>query len=299
MPVYDFSKRTGTGPNDEALPQAPVGDAPYDAKHPLLAPGDHWRAGDAAVSYGHFAGPGNIVDHTKLDYLQKQLKKNPAYNYCEDPRILNDPNLRPVDGVDLAACHHDVSYGAELKDKDGTGGPDSISMWSWEGIKNTSETDRKFVAELNAEMAKNGGKYTQLAQTFSKGARGFFGARAMADDAASWLGDRADEVGEGISNFCDNATGWQSTHDAWCGITQGAGQAEAWIDNTGRSAWDGVSRNGQALWNLGAPGMLAATGGFLTAGGAGGAYLAGQAWDGAKQAGGAMASNLSEILPWA
>ena len=83
--------------------------------------------------------------------------------------------------MDAAALHHDHGYSQSL------GGE---NMFGWQGMRNVREADRQLVADTQAEMDANGGKYSDGARSYSEGLRGFFGGRVMGMDAADWAGGK-------------------------------------------------------------------------------------------------------------
>lgn len=249
---------------------------PYDGHHSYTDPGNDWRSGDGitdglkrVVSYGNWAGPGNRMVTENQGYIDEQRAKNPNYDPYLDSSLMNNPRYQAIDGMDAAALHHDHGYSQSL------GGE---NMFGWQGMRNVREADRQLVADTQAEMDANGGKYSDGARSYSEGLRGFFGGRVMGMDAADWAGGKASEAGQGISNFVHGASDWHSLGDAGRGIAQGAMGAGRWLANTGREAIGGIGsaiNTARELGPIGALGMVGGLGNVAVAG----------AWEGAKALG--------------
>ena len=251
-------------------------DTPYDGKHSTSDPtGSDWRTAgwERLVSYGNFAGPGNRND--------AQHSAGGRTDY------------KPIDGMDAAAERHDHGYEA----LDGHG------MFSWEGISRVAGADRRLADETDAEMKANGSRYSDSAQDYSKAMRGIFGGRASAVEGVNWAGSKANEAGQGISNFANSARNWNSVGDAGRGIANGATSGAQWVGNTASQAWNGVSGAANYYGSLGPLGVAGAAFGGGEALLAGGAHLAGQAGRGiangatslAQSAGGAIASGAQAV----
>ncbi|MFO0620328.1 MAG: hypothetical protein U0745_02950 [Polyangia bacterium] len=263
---------------------------PYDGHHTQGDSENSWRTNpvERFVGYGNWAGPGNRMDHQEGDYIRQQRERDASYDPYTDPHMLNNPRYQAVDPMDAAAFEHDHGYYKHLGADAGT-----MDMFTWQGLQATREDDRRLVGATRAEMAANGGRYSEDAQGFAKGLQGFFGARVMGQDAVDWAGNKAGEAGQGISNFVGGARNWNSVGDAARGIGQGVSSAGSWLANTGREAWQGVSGAASNIGNLGWQGALGAIGGFANVGLAGAAHVAGQAWDGAKSLGSAAINGVS------
>lgn len=249
---------------------------PYDGRHSYTDPGNDWRSGDGVTdglkrvaSYGNWSGPGNRMVTENSEYIDQQRAQNPGYDPYHDPTLMSNPRYQAIDGIDAAAQRHDHGYYQSL------GGE---SMFGWQGIRNTRDADRQLVADTQAEMDANGDRYSPAARTYSEGMRGYFGGRVMGMDAADWAGGKANEAGQGISNFVSGARDWNSLGDAGRGIMQGARGAGSWLANTGREAWGGLSNAVNTARDLGPVGTLGMIGGM------GNVALAG-AWEGAKSLG--------------
>jgi hypothetical protein len=269
---------------------------PHDGHHSPLDPDDDWRGGggiggllDRMVSYGNWAGPGNRVAVEQGDYIAKQRAQDPSYDETRDPVLMNDPRYAPIDGLDAAATRHDAGYTRHLGD---------ANMFGWEGIRNTREDDRQLAADTQAEMDRNGSKYSDESVLYSEGLRGYFGSRAMGMDAVDWAGDRAGEASQGIGSFLDQAGGWDSLDEAGTGIYDAASGAGNWLANTASDAWNGASNAASSIGALGPGGIAGAVGGFGNVAVAGGVHLAEQAWEGAKGIGNDIADGASRALEW-
>lgn len=186
----------GAGAQEGAGAEGDHGAAPFmspagDGWH--LAGGDgDWRDGDGAdgaiergESYGNFAGPGNRILRENPEAAAKK-QADPSYDETKDPKYANDPRYQATDGLDAAAREHDSDYSAR--------GKDHREMFGWEGMHAVKDADAKLVENVDAEMDQNGEKYSKGAQTYSKGMRGFFGARVMGQDALEWAGDKAGQA---------------------------------------------------------------------------------------------------------
>jgi hypothetical protein len=266
---------------------------PYDGHHSPTSPGNDWRNKggiggffDRFVSYGNWAGPGNRMDTENADYIARQHAQNPNYDKYNDPTLMNNPRYQPIDGIDAGARTHDHGYSQHL------GG---ANMFGWQGMHNVRDDDRRLVADVQAEMDANGGKYSPGAQMYSKGLRGFFGGRVMGQDAVDWAGNKAHEAGAGISNFVHGAQNWHSLGDAGRGIAQGISGAGSWLANTGREAIGGISSAARTAAQLGPVGMLSTGLGLANVAGAGVANLVGKAWNGASSVGHNIASGASNL----
>lgn len=256
---------------------------PHDGQHSVTQPGNDWRSGSGIggmaqrlVSYGNWAGPGNRMVTENAEYIARKKQEDPNYDEYRDPVLMNNPRYQAIDGMDAAAQRHDGGYSAHR---------DNQNMFGWQGMRNVREDDRRLVSDTQAEMDANGGQYSSGAQAYSRGLRGFFGARVMGMDAADWTGGKAQQMGHGISDFAQGARDWRSLGDAGRGIMQGAQSAGGWMANSGREAWSGAQQAGQQMRGLGVAGTLGAVGGFGNVAVAGAGQLAGQAWNGAQAAG--------------
>ena len=265
---------------------------PYNGVHPLLRSADDWRdtpglAGivERSSSYGNWGGPGNRVATENQPYIAQQRAQNPAYDEATDPRFVNDPRYAPIDGMDAAAERHDSGYNHDLRGE---------NMFGWQGMRNVHEDDRRLVAATQAEMDQNGDKYSDDAISYSEGLRGFFGARVMGMDAVDWMGAKAHRAGEGVSDFVDQARGWESLGDAGRGLWQGAKGAGHFLADTGAEAWHGIGAAAGTLGSLGPTGMIRALAGFGDVAISGAGHLAGRAWDGAKSIGSSLFGWLSD-----
>lgn len=239
---------------------------PYDGRHAAtLDPGDDWRDGrgiggllDRAVSYGNYAGVGN---------------RNQAEGGYH----------APIDGIDAAAERHDAAYTAHA----GASSP----FTSWEGLRAVAGDDRQLVADVNAEMAQNGERYSEDAEGYSRGMRGFFGGRAMGVGAVDWVGDKAAEASSGFGSFLDDARGWDDLGEAGSGLIDGIGRAGSWLTEAGGEAWDGIADAAESTAALGARGAWNTAAGLGNVAAVGAGHLAGRAWDGVK-------SGASSLFGW-
>lgn len=255
---------------------------PYDGNHPVIDPGNDWRSGNGPldvlqrmVSYGNWAGPDNRMEVENREEIARRRQADPSYDPYTDPAYMQ--RYAPTDPTDAAAQRHDHSYFTDLRPGD--------NMFGWDGLHDTRNADRALVRDVQAEMAANGGRYSETAQTAAQGLRGFFGARVMGQDAADWAGGRAGEAQSGIANFVQGAGNWSSLDEAGQGITQGLTGAGSWLADTGTSAWNGVQSAYQQNSDLGTFGTLCVGAGLANVAGAGAVHLAGEAWDGAQSAG--------------
>lgn len=283
---------------------------PYDGTHdPDNASGDDWRSGsglggwfDRATSYGNFSGSGNRIDVEQADYIRQQQANDPNYNKFHDPALQSDPRYQPIDGIDAAAMRHDESYSTDLN---------GANMFGWQGLRNTNAADRQLVRDVNDEMNTNGDLYSEDATRYSQGMRGYFGGRVMGVDAVDWMGSKAGEVGDGVSNFVGDLGNAGSIGEAAGVIGNGVVGAGQWIGNTAGEAWNGISNAASTAWDLGWPGMLGTAGGLLNVAGAGALELgnravgaigdgAGALWDGATdlagRAGSAISNGVSTVM---
>jgi hypothetical protein len=266
---------------------------PYDGHHSFSNPGNDWRSGDGIgasfgrlVSYGNWAGPNNRMVIENSDYINQQRQANPGYDPYHDPSLMSNPRYQAIDGMDAAAQRHDHGYFQTLNGE---------NMFGWQGIRNTREADRQLVSDTQAEMDTNGHRYSDDARRYSEGLRGYFGGRVMGMDAVDWAGGKANEAGQGISNFVDGARDWRSLGDAGRGLWQGARGAGNWLMNTGREAWGGIRNAVDTARDLGPIGALGMVGGLGNVAVAGGIQAAGQAWQGAKNIGGSIARGASNL----
>lgn len=283
---------------------------PYDGHHAASNPnGNDWRSGggiggffDRFTSYGNFSGPGNRIDVEQGDYVRRQQAADPNYSKFHDPKLQADPRYQPIDGIDAAAMRHDESYSNNL------GG---ANMFGWQGLRNTHDADRQLVRDVNDEMNRNGSLYSEDATQYSQGMRGYFGGRVMGVDAVDWMGNKAGEVGNGVSNFVGDLGNAGSIGEAAGVIGNGAMSAGRWLGNTAGQAWDGISNAASTAWDMGWPGMVGTAGGLLNVAGAGALELgsragsaiadgAGALWDGATnlagRAGSAISSGASAVM---
>ncbi|MBL9007466.1 MAG: hypothetical protein JNJ46_24630 [Myxococcales bacterium] len=266
---------------------------PYDGHHSYTDPGNDWRTGDGIagglgrmVSYGNWAGPNNRMVIENSEYINQQRQADAGYDPYHDPSLMNNPRYKPVDGLDAAAQRHDHGYFQSLNGE---------NMFGWQGIRNTREADRQLVADTQAEMDTNGHLYSDDAERYSRGLRGYFGGRVMGMDAADWAGGKMNEAGQGVSNFVDSARDWRSLGDAGRGIWQGVQGAGSWLANTGREAWGGIRNAVNTARELGPVGTLGMIGGIGNVAVAGGIHAAGQAWQGAKNLGSNIASGAANM----
>lgn len=266
---------------------------PYDGHHPLLDPGNDWRGGNGIadigkriVSYGNFAGPDNRFGSDPADqaHIKAEQAKNPHYDPYLDQKLMSEPHNQPIDGIDAAAREHDHGYFLHQK---------GANMFGWEGMRNVREDDRQLAARTQAEMDQNGSKYSAGAQAYSQGLRGYFGGRVKAMDAVDWVGNKAGEVGHGISDFVHGAKDWHSAGDAARGVGTGISNAFNWTKNTVGEGVSGLVRNGMEVAKLGPIGWAGAGLGALNVAGAGLLHAGGKAWDGAKSLGSSIAGGVS------
>jgi hypothetical protein len=242
---------------------------PYDGRHRgTLDPGNDWRNGtglggllDRTVSYGNYAGVGN------------RNQSEGGYH-------------PPIDGIDAAAERHDAAYNARAD----AGNP----FTSWEGLRAVAPDDRQLVADVNAEMAANGDRYSEDAEGYSRGMRGFFGGRAMGVGAIDWLGDKGAELGAGLGSFLDSARGWDDLGDAGGGLIDGIGRAGSWLQETGGEAWEGVAGAADQTAALGPRGAWNTLAGLGNVAAVGAGHLAGRAWDGVKDGAASLFGWLAE-----
>jgi hypothetical protein len=236
-------------------------DTPYDATHPVSRdPRGDWR--DATgfggllqrlTAYGNYAGFGN------------RNEKQGGY-------------FPPLDGIDAAAQRHDAGYSRDAA----TGNP----FLNWDTMHAVAPDDRRLVADIDAEMAENGGRYSPEAEAYSRAARGLFGARAMGVGAIDWADGKAGEAWDGVGSFIHSARDWHSLDDVGTGLADGGLRAGGWLGHTGAEAWDGVSHAASTIEDLGPRGALAAGIGFLDVGVAGTGHVLGKGWDAAKSGAG-------------
>lgn len=261
----------------------------HDGHHPFLDPGNDWRGGNGLtdiakrfVSYGNWAGPGNRMETENADYIKQQQAGNAGYSPYDDPSLMNDPRYRAIDGIDAGARDHDRGYGEHLGNE---------SMFSWNGIRNVREVDRKLVSDVQGEMDTNGDQYSGGARAYSQGLRGFFGGRVMGMDAADWAGSKAGEAKQGIGNFVSGARNWNSLGDAASGIGTGLRGAGSWLRNTGSEAWNGIRGAARDVNRSGPLGWAGAAAGLANVGAAG-------AWEGAKKLGGGVLNGGRKLMSW-
>lgn len=262
----------GAGAQEGAGAEGDQGAAPFmspagDGWHHLQGGDGDWRDGDGAdgaiergESYGNFAGPGNRILRENPEAAAKK-QADPSYDETKDPKYADDPRYQATDGLDAAARTHDSDYSAR--------GKDHREMFGWEGMHAVKDADAKLVKNVNAEMDQNGDKYSKGAQTYSKGMRGFFGARVMGQDAVEWAGDKAGEAKDGIAGFAKEAQGWDSLDEAQAGIVGGAKRAGAFLEGAADEAIDGIEGAGKQIGKLGVPGAITAAAGFANVAGAG------------------------------
>jgi hypothetical protein len=248
---------------------------PFDGQHPIAEPGDDWRGGTGLVddakrlvSYGNWAGPGNRLVEENKDYVAQQHQLDPHYNECRDGRLADDPRYKPIDGIDAAAKQHDTGY-EHLRGQ---------NMFTWQGMNNVREDDRRLVDDVHGEVDKNGAKYSDGAKSYASGLQGFFGSRVMGQDAVDWAGKKAGEAAAGVSGFVDGAKGWSSVGAAASGVGQGIKGAGTWLANSASEAWHGVENAGTKIAALGAPGIAGSALGFGNVAVAGAGHLAAEAY---------------------
>jgi hypothetical protein len=227
----------------------PYESKPCDGTHPTtFDPQGDWRTGwlDRLFAYGNYAG--------------------------FDNRNLREGGYHPpIDGIDAAAQRHDAGY-AETEHE-------HPAFTSWDGIRATTDDDRRFVEDVEHEMAVNGACYSEKAEGFSRGARGLFGGRVMGMEAVDWAKRKRRDAQSGVVDFLHEAEEWDDLGDVARGLGSGADRAGSWMARTGREAWEGVSRGAQDLAELGPRGVLNGGLGLLDVGVIGTGHALHRGWD--------------------